>query len=77
MTTRHALRRHRPIVAATLAFLFLAARPALAVVVSFADFSDTTGLALNGSAAATTTSDGTVLRIVPAMPKSEASSAAR
>ena len=54
-----------PIAAAALALL--AARPASATTVSFADFSNTTGLKLNGSAAATSTNDGVVLRLVPAV----------
>jgi hypothetical protein len=57
--------RLRPIVAAALALL--AARAASATTVSFADFSNTTGLTLNGSAAATSTNDGAVLRLVPAV----------
>jgi hypothetical protein len=55
----------RPIAAATLALL--ASRTASATTVSFADFSNTTGLTLNGSAASTSTSDGKVLRLVPAV----------
>jgi len=37
-----------------------------AVTVTYADFSDTTGLTINGSAAPAITGDGTVLRITPA-----------
>jgi Legume lectin domain len=54
-----------PIAAAALALL--AARPASATTVSFADFSNTTGLTLSGSALATSTNDGVVLRLVPAV----------
>ena len=44
------------------------AAPAAATTVIFNDFSSTSGLALNGSAAQTTTSDGKVIRLVPAAP---------
>ena len=36
-------------------------------VISFPDFSDTTGLTFNGSAAGVNTSDGDVLRLTPAL----------
>ena len=52
--------------AAALVLLALTAQSASGVTVSFPDFSTTTGLALNGAAAAVSTSDGTVLRLVPA-----------
>ena len=42
------------------------ASTASATVVSFPDFSDTTGLTLNGSATTAVTGDGTVLRLTPA-----------
>lgn len=41
--------------------------PVAATVVNFNDFSSTAGLTLNGSAAKTTTSDGSVLRLTPAL----------
>lgn len=44
----------------------LLAPRAEATIVTFSDFSSTAGLTLNGSAAATVTGDGTVLRLVPA-----------
>jgi hypothetical protein len=53
--------------ALTAAALFAAATPVAATTFTFNDFSDTTGLTLNGSATTTTTSDGTVLRLTPAL----------
>lgn len=50
-----------------LVFLAAAAGSAQAVVVTFNDFSDTSGLTLNGSATTTVTGDGTVLRLTPAL----------
>lgn len=47
--------------------LVAAAGAAQAVVVTFNDFSDTSGLTLNGSATTTVTGDGTVLRLTPAL----------
>lgn len=49
-----------------LPLLLAVAGGAEAVVVTFPDFSDTTGLTLNGSAATAVTGDGTVLRLTPA-----------
>jgi len=50
----------------TSAAVILVATAASADVVNFSDFSDTSGLVLNGSAAATTTSDGEVMRLTNA-----------
>jgi hypothetical protein len=44
----------------------VAATTAQAATIKFGDFSDTSLLTLNGSAATTTTADGTVLRLTPA-----------
>src|SRR5262245_28447534 len=64
---RSAVGTLRPTAAAWVAILALTARPARATTVSFADFSNTTGLTLNGSAAAVSSSDGMVMRLVPAI----------
>jgi hypothetical protein len=53
--------------AAVFALSALTARSAPATTVSFNDFSDTTGLTLNGSATPASTNDGMVLRLVPAV----------
>lgn len=66
MATRRSLGRLCTVAAGALALLDVSARPASGVTISFAHFADTTGLTLNGSAAAVPTGDGTVLRIVPA-----------
>lgn len=52
--------------AATLLCAACALSSAHAASVTYNDFSDTSGLTLNGSATTTTTSDGTVLRLTPA-----------
>jgi hypothetical protein len=51
--------------AAVFALSALTARSAPATTVSFNDFSDTTGLTLNGSATPASTNDGMVLRLTP------------
>ncbi|MDF1870960.1 MAG: L-type lectin-domain containing protein [Phycisphaerales bacterium] len=53
---------HRTAIAAALLTTSIAA----ADVVDYTDFSDTTGLAINGSAGTATTSDGEVMRLTPA-----------
>jgi hypothetical protein len=55
---------HRSLLA--VASMLAASLPALATTVSFGDFSDTSSLTLNGSAATVATADGNVLRLTPA-----------
>ncbi|MCC7486365.1 MAG: hypothetical protein IT529_15440 [Burkholderiales bacterium] len=50
----------------SLAIMALCAAPAQALVVSYNDFSDTTGLTLVGSAGTAVTGDGTILRLTRA-----------
>jgi Legume lectin domain len=60
------LRRVASVLSAVAVLLF-SATSLLATIVSFPNFSSTTGLTINGSAAVVTTSDGRVMRVVPGL----------
>jgi hypothetical protein len=61
------LRRIAPAIICVVAGMLLPVSSLFATVVSFPNFSSTTGLTISGNAAVVTTSDGRVMRVVPAL----------